>query len=60
MYDAFCHDGGMMGSAAILVDGTRLGVDEPAKNPRRKKKVRVLSKQFKVRNTGDRETHETL
>jgi hypothetical protein len=64
MYDALCHDGGMMGYAALLVSGIMLGVDEATENSKgerkKKKKVCVLSKPFKVRNTGVRETHETL
>ncbi len=28
MYDAICHNDGLMGSTAVLVDGARLTVDE--------------------------------
>jgi hypothetical protein len=47
-----------MGSTAVLVEGTRLFIDE-AENPKSKKKVCVSSKPFKARNTGCGETHES-
>jgi hypothetical protein len=56
--DALCHNGGLMGSTAVHVDGARSGVDEAAENSKSKKKVCVLSKAFKSRNTGVRETHK--
>jgi hypothetical protein len=52
--DALCHNGGLVGSIAVLVYGARLGVDEAAENRKNKKGVRLVSNS---RNTGVRETH---
>jgi hypothetical protein len=40
------------------IDGARPGVGEAAKHTENRNKVCVLSKLFKARNTGIRETHE--
>jgi hypothetical protein len=58
IYDALCHNGGLMGSIALLVDGSEAGMNEDAENTEsKKKKVCVLLKPFKAK-TGVRETHE--
>ena len=49
IYDALCHQGGIMGSSAILFDGENL------KGP-----VLQNGKEFKATKTGVRETHEVL
>jgi hypothetical protein len=47
-----------MDSTPVFVDGAGLGVDEATENQKNKKKVYVLPKPFKTRNTDVRETHE--
>jgi hypothetical protein len=59
MYDAVCHNGGLMGSTTVLVEGARLGIDE-AEIPKIKKKVCVLSIPFEAPNPGACEHFRTL
>jgi hypothetical protein len=61
IYEALCHSGGLMGSTAILVDGSQLGVEfvENSDNTQTPKSVcGALLKAFKAKDTGVRETHE--
>ncbi len=57
MYAALCHNGGLMGSMAVLVDGDKLGVEVVENSD--KKVCGVLLKAFKAKANGVRETHET-
>jgi hypothetical protein len=43
----------------VLVDEARIGVHGASENPNSKKKVCVLSKAFKARNTGVRKTNRS-
>jgi hypothetical protein len=59
IYDALCHNGGLMGSTAALVDRAELGIDDATEHSERKqkeKKVCVVSKPFKTRKIGVHET----
>jgi hypothetical protein len=59
IYNALCHNGGLVGSTGVLVDGARLSVPV-AENPKSKKKVCVSSKLLKARDTGVHETRDPL